>query len=151
MQISSYISAIVNGGTRYAAHLLHSVHAYGETEEDVLLVEKEKQVLGTIPLHTSNLSVIKEAMRKVVSGEDAAWPIYRNFHNVSYSVGAKTGTAQAGTKHSDNAWFAGFAPVENPQIQVTCMIEHGASGSNAAYTVRKLMDAYLLGKAEAKG
>lgn len=151
LQISSYISAIVNGGTRYAAHLLHSVHAYGETEEDVLLVEKEKQVLGTIPLHTSNLSVIKEAMRKVVSGEDAAWPIYRNFHNVSYSVGAKTGTAQAGTKHSDNAWFAGFAPVENPQIQVTCMIEHGASGSNAAYTVRKLMDAYLLGKTEAKG
>ena len=82
-------------------------------------------------------------MERVVSEDYGT--IGMNFRGVKYSVAAKTGTAQANSNESDNAWFTGFAPVDNPKIAVTCLIENGASGSYASYTVRKVMDKYLVG------
>ena len=139
LQVSVYIATVINGGTRYAAHLLHSVHEYGE-DADVYLFNEAK-ILSQISPSEKNVHIIKEAMRKVITSDQAS--IYLNFRDVAYSVGAKTGTAQAGSTSSDNAWFTAFAPVEDPKIVVTCMIEHGASGSYASYTARQIMDAYL--------
>jgi cell division protein FtsI/penicillin-binding protein 2 len=82
-------------------------------------------------------------MRDVISGSDAAYNIKTHFYGVDYSIGGKSGTAQAGSNASNNAWFTGFAPLDDPQITVTCMIEHGASGGNSAYTVREIMDAFF--------
>jgi len=139
LQVSVYIATVINGGTRYAAHLLHSVHEYGESSEVYLF--NEAKILSQISPMEKNVTLIKEAMRKVITSDRAS--IYLNFRDVAYSVGAKTGTAQAGSTASDNAWFTAFAPVEDPRIAVTCMIEHGASGSYASYTARQIMDAYL--------
>ena len=141
LQVSMYISSVINGGTRYSAHLLHSVHEFGDGGA---ALEKEPTVLNTIPLSSSNVSLIRRAMRSVIHGNEAAYNVYSNFRDAEYEAGGKTGTAQAGSDHSNNGWFTGFAPVNDPQIVVTCMIEHGASGGNSSYTVRKIMDAYLL-------
>jgi len=41
--------------------------------------------------------------------------------------------------------FIAFAPVENPQIAVSVIVEHGGHGSSAAAPIaRKVMDQYLL-------
>lgn len=141
MQVSAYIASVINGGTRYSAHLLHSVHEFGESEPTI---SKKAEILNTIPLSKSNVNLIKNAMREVIFGEESAWNVYSNFKNCEYEAGGKTGTAQAGSNASNNAWFTGFAPLDDPEIVVTCMIEHGASGGNSSYTVRKIMDAYLL-------
>ena len=141
LQVAVYTATIVNGGTRYAAQLLHSVHEYGDGGETLFV--KESEILNSISLKSKNVNIVKEAMRKVVSSDIGT--IRSNFYGVNYTVGGKTGTAQAGKTASDNAWFTGFAPVENPKIAVTCMIEHGFSGSNSSYTVRQVMDAYLNG------
>ena len=143
LQVSMYISSVINGGTRYAAHLLHSVHEFGDGKA---VVETDPEVLNTIPLSQSNVSLIRRAMRSVIHGDDAAYNVYSNFKDSEYEAGGKTGTAQAGSRASNNGWFTGFAPVSDPEIVVTCMIEHGASGGNSSYTVRKIMDAYLLGE-----
>ena len=139
LQVGVYTATVINGGTRYSAHLLHSVHEYGEDAEVYFF--NEAKILNQISPSEKNVNIIKEAMRKVITSDQAS--IYMSFKDVTYSVGAKTGTAQTGSTSSDNAWFTAFAPVEDPQIVVTCMIEHGASGSFASYTARQIMDAYL--------
>ena len=56
-------------------------------------------------------------------------------------VAGKTGTAQVrngrrqageGDEDADHAWFASFAPYEDPKIAVVVLIEHGGFGAKAA-------------------
>ena len=55
---------------------------------------------------------------------------------------AETADSKAG-KCSDNAWFTGFAPYDDPEIVVTCFIEKGITGGYASYAVSETMDAYF--------
>lgn len=65
------------------------------------------------------------------------------------NVAGKTGTAEneltAQNKNKEHAWFIGFAPVENPQIVVTVILEYSGSsgGTIAAPIAQKLMSKYL--------
>jgi penicillin-binding protein 2 len=78
-----------------------------------------------------------------------------------YRMAGKTGTAQKVSRKGNvsmnphmlplhlrhQAWFVGYAPVEDPKIAVAVMVEHGGyGGSTAAPIARKLFDAWLLGK-----
>jgi penicillin-binding protein 2 len=78
--------------------------------------------------------------------------------NSPYKIAGKTGTAQVfGIKQDeeydetkirkklqDHALFIGFAPVENPQIAVAAIVEHGGhGGSVASPIVRKVMDGFI--------
>ena len=64
-------------------------------------------------------------------------------------VGGKTGTAQvasreSGLDHEDHAWFAGFAPADNPRIVVVSLIENGGHGGEVAAPVtRKVLMRYF--------
>jgi penicillin-binding protein 2 len=79
-------------------------------------------------------------------------------HLAGINVAGKTGTAQLasnevlkGTKigqtMKDNAWFVGFAPMENPEIVVATLFEGGQHGQLAAPIVRDVMKAYFDKKA----
>lgn len=70
------------------------------------------------------------------------------------NVAGKTGSAQVISrrvksaavefKYRDHAWFAAFAPIENPQIAVTVFLEHGGSGSaNAAPVAMEVIERYF--------
>ena len=140
LQVAVYISTVINGGKRYAAHLLHSVHNWNGG----VVMTKEDELISDAELSGSTVSLIKSAMVDVISGSGATYSITKNFRTAPYKAGGKTGTAQAGSNASNNAWFTAFAPAEDPEITVVCMIEHGSSGSYASYTARKVIDAYLL-------
>jgi cell division protein FtsI/penicillin-binding protein 2 len=58
------------------------------------------------------------------------------------TIAGKTGTAQ-NPPHPDNAWFVGYAPVDDPKIVIAVMIEEGLHGSAAAKVATKLMERYL--------
>ena len=60
----------------------------------------------------------------------------------NYEIGAKTGTAQR-EGAEPNAVFAAFAPYESPQISVTCVIENGSDGFNAALPAEALLTGYF--------
>ncbi len=66
----------------------------------------------------------------------------------------KTGTAQLASNDyvkahkgdrdlTDNAWFVGFAPRENPEIVVVALLEGGGHGPAAAPIVRDVIKAYF--------
>ena len=139
IQISNYISTIVNGGTRYSAHLLDRVQSFsGET-----VYEYEDTVLDSLNVSAGDYKTIITAMSSVIEDGSAS----KEFSDFPISIGGKTGTAQVSRTKSNNAIFVAFAPLDEPEIVVSCVIERGAKGLNAAQSVRSVMECYFgLGK-----
>jgi len=105
----------------------------------------------TFPISPPNARTLREAMRRVIFG---AHGTARDTNEAkigleAFSVGAKTGTAEI--RHADgpptnNAWIAGFAPLEAPRFAFVVCLEdvddriHGgeAAGPVAAEILRAL-------------
>ncbi|MBQ9085995.1 MAG: hypothetical protein IJY47_02280 [Clostridia bacterium] len=136
LQLSVYLSTVVNGGTRYRAHLLDSVRKFYTGE----VIERETaQVLDQVDFSETAYQTLIEGMGEVVTGSSL---LQSYFSKVPVTVGGKTGTAEVDGK-KDYAVFCGFAPLEDPQIVVSCIIEEGEVGGRAAYTVSKIMEEYF--------
>ena len=62
-----------------------------------------------------------------------------------YTVAGKTGSAEFKESSSDShAWFTGFAPVDNPEICITVIVEEGDLGSKVSVPIaKKIMDVYF--------
>ena len=78
-------------------------------------------------------------------------------------VAGKTGTAEVGRQRpesekadeeaveipgwdvtQDHAWFAGYAPADEPEIVVVALVAHGGAGADAAAPiVMRVIDHYL--------
>ena len=59
-------------------------------------------------------------------------------------VGSKTGSAQSRPGRPAHGWFICFAPVDNPQIAIAAIVEHGAHGATTAAPVcRAILDIYF--------
>ncbi len=139
IQLCMYTGTLINGGTRYRAHLLREVKSYPDGE---VALEVAPEILDVIEFKAGILPTIKSAMKDVVESGSAA----RIFRGYDISVGGKTGTAQVGGERSDNALFIGFAPYDEPKIAVSVVVEQGANGTDAAYTAKALFDTYLKGE-----
>lgn len=100
--------------------------------------------------------VIQGMIDVVHSSSGTAQRIARD---AKFRIAGKTGTAQVinmsqshyvkskdqKKEFRDHAWFISFAPVEDPKIAMTVLVEHGGhGGSDAAPLARQVMDAYLL-------
>ncbi len=57
-------------------------------------------------------------------------------------VAGKTGTAAAAEGAWTHAWFAGYAPAQNPQIALVVFLEKGHGGSDAATVARDIFSAF---------
>jgi len=137
LQLSVYMSSVVNGGTRYRAHLLGSVKKYYTGE---VVYDSSAEVLDRVEISDKTYDTLIEGMRKVVA-ESSILSSY--FSDVGVEVGGKTGTAQVAGKAADYALFSGFAPLESPEIVVSCVIEEGKGGMYAARTVVGVLEKYF--------
>ncbi|MCG8463944.1 MAG: penicillin-binding protein 2 [Xanthomonadales bacterium] len=108
-------------------------------------------MIGSDPLHWE---LVHSGMEMVVHGIRGT---ARAIAPSDYHMAGKTGTAQVYTQAEDqeyveeevaqhlrhNALFIAFAPVEDPQIAVAIVVEHGGSGSRSAAPVaRAVIDAW---------
>ncbi|MDE6389183.1 MAG: penicillin-binding protein 2 [Lachnospiraceae bacterium] len=64
---------------------------------------------------------------------------------LSYTAAGKTGSAEFNSVKTDShAWFTGFAPVEDPEVCVTIIIEGAGSGGDYAVPIAKrIFDEYF--------
>ncbi len=137
LQMSVYMSTVVNGGTRYKVNLLESVRKFHSHE---VIVEAKPTALDTVEFSESTYNTLIDAMEQVVSSNSTLNDKY--FADVKETVGGKTGTAEVAGKR-DYAVFCGFAPLYEPEIVVTCIIEEGVYGQRAAYATGKIMERYF--------
>ena len=135
LQISMYLATLLDGGNRMSAHILKETKDYyGNT-----LYTAEPKIIDSIRLDETVVQTVRYAMKDVTENGSAA----RVFVNYPIAIGGKTGTAQVSETSSDNATFIAFAPFDDPSIVATCVIEHGATGTDAGFAVRDLFNAYF--------
>ncbi len=64
--------------------------------------------------------------------------------NGPVKIAGKTGTAMADEGPWTHAWFAGYAPAENPQIALVVFLEKGHGGTDAASVAREIFAAFAV-------
>ncbi len=139
--VARYISAIVNGGTVYDAHVVDRVvDASGNT-----VYKTQPQVFNQLNVDEAYLQSLKEGMKDVVAGEEST-TANKYFKDFKYKgeIGGKTGTAQVNTIDlENNSWFVAFAPYEKPEIAIVVCIPNGYAGAMSSITVKAISEYYL--------
>ena len=127
-------AAIANGGTLMKPYFLNSVETAGGEE-----IKKFMPASYGSLMTAGEAEGLTELMHAVVTeGTGSA------VRTDAYTVAAKTGSAEFETGKETHAWFTGFAPVENPKLVVTVLVEEGGSGGKAAAPIaRQLFDIYM--------
>ena len=127
-------AAIANGGTLMKPYFLNSVETAGGEE-----IKKFMPASYGSLMTAGEAEGLTELMRTVVTeGTGSA------VRTDAYTVAAKTGSAEFETGKETHAWFTGLAPVENPKLVVTVLVEEGGSGGKAAAPIaRQLFDIYM--------
>ncbi|MEW6758061.1 MAG: penicillin-binding protein 2 [Acidobacteriota bacterium] len=134
LQLLSFYSTLATGGKRYQPRLLQG----------------EPKLLSSVDVSASSLEVLKEGLQRVVtSGTGRACNI------PGLTVCAKTGTAQVVAASAgvdtrlldkairDHAWFAGFAPRQDPQVAFVVLVEHGGHGGDMGAKIARAGLEYL--------
>ena len=153
LQMTKYISMIANGGNNVDVSIVKTIQNADETEvskNEINQYVKEKLGLTeenneNTTLNKDYVNAVREGMKSVTSGESGT--AYVRFKDFNIKVGGKTGSAEAGKdangKDIVNAWFAAFAPYDDPEIAVVVMVENGGHGNYTAEAVRNIMAEYF--------
>jgi penicillin-binding protein 2 len=135
------MAAVANGGKLFRPRLVSKV----ESVDGTTVREYGPELIRNIEMKPDTLERIHNALADVVkagTGGMARSPIV--------DIAGKTGTAQvvemkAGYVKTeqltyfnrDHAWFVSYAPVQNPQIAIVVLVEHGGHGGDAAAPMAK--------------
>lgn len=115
IQMSAAFCSVINGGSYYEPHVVKQI-----LNEQGSVVEKKEPVLVRETVSQSTADFLKQAMfRTVAEGTGKLAQV------TGYDVGGKTGTAEKQPRSAKNylVSFAGFAPVEDPQIFLYVVID----------------------------
>ncbi len=142
LQMCNVAAAIGNGGTLYRPQLVRSITSFDAENKPVVTRTLQPEVIGKLNLKPSTLSALVRGMESVMErGGTAASSSIPGLR-----IAGKTGTSQIKRRGEMklNAWFIGFAPVENPKIAVCVFVEEaGHGGEVAAPIARKIIARYL--------
>jgi len=151
IQMLVMISAIANDGKIYVPQLVKKIEDFQRNVKK----DFQPQFISEVPVSAKSIQVLKEALRRVVHNPHGTGKIARID---GLEVAGKTGTAQVVSLSSDrkksdapfhlrdHAWFAAFAPFQNPEIAVVVLVEHGGSGSTTAGPLAKEVISHYLDK-----
>jgi len=138
LQLAMVYATVANGGVSYYPKLVQSVTSMVDGKP--ILNEKGEPVVNPAPkIHhdlrfdfpAQQIQLARRGLWKVVN-EDGGTGGRARLQGVQ--VAGKTGTAQAMTegKKDTIAWFACFAPYDNPKYTIVVMVQGGEHGGSVA-------------------
>lgn len=136
LQLANVYAAVADGGKVKQPHVLLEI--VGSKGQKAL--KQAVKVTHQPQISAQNLAVMRQAMEEVTSVGTGAGA----FRGFSVPVAGKTGTGQVRGK-DDYAWFAGFAPANNPKYAVAVLIEQGGHGGSVAGPAARTIFAKLFG------
>ncbi len=89
----------------------------------------EARPFERVGIPPDSLAAIRKGLRDVVQG--SAGTAHQSELR-KFKAAGKTGSAQTSRNQAAHAWFAGYAPSEEPKHVVVVLVEHGLSGGEAA-------------------
>ncbi|HSS59517.1 MAG TPA: penicillin-binding protein 2 [Solirubrobacteraceae bacterium] len=144
MQVARALSGLVERGRLPTPHLFYS----SQDPKTGAQLRYKAEFHDAIALAPEKLAIVEDGMWAVVN--EAGGTAYGS-RVAGVEMGGKTGTAQvvgkettvrAGadkSKLQDQAWFAGFGPVKDPQMVVVVVVENGGHGNLAAAPLAKAL------------
>ena len=137
LQMAVIYAAIGNGGTLYQPQAVLRVDA-SETESEIGYTSHAQRRL---PISEDTLHTIQSALENVPT--DPRGTAIEAFSGFPIIVAGKTGTAEH-AEEEPHAWFAGYAPADNPQIAIAVIVEEGGEGSKMAAPIfRRVAETYF--------
>ena len=143
LQLANMVAAVANGGKLYRPYVVNKV----ESVDGSTVREYGPELIRTIELKPDTLKRVRTALADVVSAPGGTGGAARS---QVVSIAGKTGTAQVVEMkggyvkteqlayfNRDHAWFVSYAPVENPQVAIAVLVEHGGHGGDAAAPMAK--------------
>ncbi len=138
LQLALAYAALANGGDLFVPQIVERV----EGPDGSVIQTFPPTLRRHVNVTSAHLSMVDTALAGVVSDR---FGTAHGARIAEVNVAGKTGTAQVSrivrdptdprrgvTALRDHAWFAGFAPAENPEIAVVVLVEHGGSGGHEA-------------------
>jgi penicillin-binding protein 2 len=150
MQMALLYAAIANGGKLWLPQVVERV----ESPAGDVVMELPPRLRRDVAVSADTLALLRRGLAGVVA--DPHGTAYKaRSHRVA--VAGKTGTAQVQRaapregvdpptpyERLDHAWFAGFAPVDQPRIAFAVLVEHGGAGGEVAAPVAmEIVDGYF--------
>lgn len=135
MHLNMITNAIANDGTLMKPYIIEHVENSTGTVIKQFAPASYKRLMSE-----EESAALKSLMQDVVEKGTAS-----RLKGLSYTAAGKTGSAEYNSvKEDSHAWFTGFAPVENPEISVTIIIEGAGSGGDYAVPIAKrIFDEYF--------
>jgi len=132
LQLANYVATLVNGGKHYRPYVVDKLL---DPITGKVALQNQPKVLNTVSVSPDVLDTVKKGMAAVTSGEGTA--NFMSYDLPEFSGGAKTGTAQIGSKDTIsgeiyNGVFVAFAPYDHPQIAFAGVVEFGSHGGDTA-------------------
>jgi penicillin-binding protein 2 len=158
LQLTMNPAARANGGSFKRPHLVReSLQPNGDWKATRI------EEIGRLDIDPKNIEIVVEGMRRVVHEETGTahhsrdendemvtkWPLTNPEGEEEIIIAGKTGTAEFGNvddlgARDTHAWFTCFAPLDNPEIAVSVVIEAGGEGSTYAVPVAdEILRAYF--------
>ena len=153
LQMLNAVNVVANGGTLYRPTVVHHV----TDAQDVVVQPFEPDIVRTLPISSEHWSLVQQGMAGAV-----AYGTAPKAQIEGLQVAGKTGTAQfcddialeigicgVGLEQPTHAWFAAYAPVEDPEISVIVFLYNGGEGSTVAVPVAHDILEYYFSRDEA--
>lgn len=124
MQIGTGYCSVINGGYYYQPHVVKQI-----VDEDGNVVKNYEKILVRKTISEDTSATMREMLYGVVqngSGKKAAIE--------GYAIGGKTGTAEKlpRDKHNYILSFIGFAPYDNPEVLIYCVVDEPHVGDQSS-------------------
>lgn len=132
LQIANLLAIVANGGYVYRPHLVTKIIDPSGKETVI-----NPDILDIVPISVKTKELLHRALEEVVvrgTGQKAKLAGIR--------IAGKTGTAQ-NPQGEDHAWFVCFAPVDDPVVAISVIVEHGGKGGAVAAPIAKRILEYI--------
>jgi len=128
LQLANLVVVIANKGFYYPPHLVRAIES-----KDNKIKEFNSKIVTSI--ESRHFDVVQEAMLDVFEGDHgtARWSKLPGV-----KICGKTGTVQ-NPHGKDHSMFIAFAPLDNPQIAMSVIVENSGYGSTWAAPIASLM------------
>lgn len=151
LQVALAYAAIANGGDLFYPRLIKEVRAR-DTGETLFRFSPQRR--KRVEMKQEHLQAIRQGLWETVNTENGtAWTSRLD----EPQIAGKTGTAQVHKigqvriankdkkfQFRDHAWFAAYAPFDDPKFVIVVFLQHaGHGGSDAAPVAKKIIDAYF--------
>lgn len=147
LQVANMTAAVANGGKVFQPHIVRYVDRV-QNDSSYQRFRVPSRVIHEVTLAPNALKAVRNGLFRVVNEPGGTG---LNAKVEGLNVAGKTGSVQVIAysgwikatslpfKYRDHAWFASFAPADNPQMVVVVFVEHGGAGGADAAPLAKLM------------